>query len=103
MFLLSDCNEGDLEYLTVRPGATGWKLRVRSPRRGGKQMVRISVEVSSGAARFRVMVQAESIERALEIAKRHNPGKECRVAFPLDPEAFFARDPVTKAGVVEAA
>jgi hypothetical protein len=33
----------------------------------GKQvwgMIRISVQVSSGAARFRVAVQAESIERA---------------------------------------
>ena len=39
-------------------------------------MVRISIQVSSGAARFRVMVQAESIERALEIAKKHNPGNE---------------------------
>jgi hypothetical protein len=66
-------------------------------------MVRISVEVSSGAARFRVMVQAESIERALEIAKRHNLGKECRVTFPLDPEAFFVKDPVAKAGAVEEA
>jgi hypothetical protein len=36
-------------------------------------MVRISVEVSSGAARFRVSVQAQSIERALEIVQRHNP------------------------------
>jgi hypothetical protein len=67
---------------------------------GGRRMVRVSVEVSSGAARFRVMVQAESIERALEIARRHNPGKECRVSFPLDPETFFAKDPVAR---VEAA
>jgi hypothetical protein len=64
-------------------------------------MVRISVEVGSGAARFRVMVQAESIERALEIAKRHNPDKECQVTFPLDPEAFFIEDSV--AGVEEPA
>ncbi len=64
-------------------------------------MIRISVEVSSGAARFRVTIQAESIERALEIAKRHNPGKECRVTFPLDPEAFFVRDPLD--GTVEGA
>jgi hypothetical protein len=63
-------------------------------------MIRISVEASSGAARFRVMVQAESIERALEIAKRHNPGKECRVTFPLNPEAFFVRDPIATAGEV---
>jgi hypothetical protein len=59
-------------------------------------MVRISVEVKSGAARFRVVVQAESIERALEIARGHNPGSECRVTFPLDPETFFAEDPVAR-------
>jgi hypothetical protein len=66
-------------------------------------MVRVSVEVSSGAARFRVTVQAESIERALEIAKRHNPGGECRVTFPLDPETFFVREPIAGAKAVEAA
>ena len=48
-------------------------------------MVRISVQVSSGAAHFRVMVQAESIERALEIVARQNPGKACEVTFPIDP------------------
>jgi hypothetical protein len=57
-------------------------------------MVRISVEVSSGAARFRVMVQAETIERALEIVARQNPGKACEVAFPIDPETFFVEDSV---------
>jgi hypothetical protein len=44
-----------------------------------------------------VMVQAESIERALDIARRHNPGKECQVTFPLDPETFFLEDSVAKA------
>ena len=53
-------------------------------------MVRVSVQVSSGSARFMVRVQAESIERALEIAHRHNPAAECRVTFPIDPESFFA-------------
>ena len=57
-------------------------------------MIRISVQVSSGAARFRVMVQAESIERALEIVARQNPGKECKVTFPIDPQAFFVEDSV---------
>ena len=64
-------------------------------------MVRVSAEVGSGATRFRVMVQAESIERALEIARSYNPDKECKVTFPLDPEAFFIEEPV--AGVVETA
>jgi hypothetical protein len=57
-------------------------------------MIRISVQVSSGAARFRVAIQAESIERALEIVERHNPGKACEVTFPIDPETFFVEDSV---------
>ena len=56
--------------------------------------MRISVEVSSGAARFRVMVQAETIERALEIVARQNPGKACEVTFPIDPETFVVEDSV---------
>jgi hypothetical protein len=59
------------------------------------EMIRISVQVSSGPARFRVMVQADSIERALEIVARQNPGKECEVTFPIDPEKFFIEDPAT--------
>ena len=55
-------------------------------------MVRIAVEVGGGAARIRVMVQAESIERALEIARRHNSDKECGVTFRLDTETFFIED-----------
>ena len=57
-------------------------------------MIRISVHVSSGTARFSVAIQAESIERALEIVARQNPGKECEVAFPIDPETFFVDYPV---------
>ncbi len=57
-------------------------------------MIRISVEVSSGPTRFRVMVQAESIERALEIVARQNPGKDCAVTFPIDPESYFVEDSV---------
>jgi hypothetical protein len=57
-------------------------------------MIRISVQVSSGTTRFRVAIQAESIERALEIAARQNPGKECEVTFPIDPETFFVENSV---------
>ena len=57
-------------------------------------MTRISVHVSSGTARFSVAIQAESIERALEIVARQNPGKECEVAYPIDPETFFVDDSV---------
>ena len=54
-------------------------------------MKKIAIEVRSGAARFKVALLAESIEEALDIAKRYNPGKECKVVFPIDPENFFVR------------
>jgi hypothetical protein len=57
-------------------------------------MIRISVQVSDGTARFGVAIQAESIERALEIVARQNPGRECEVVFPIDPETFFVDEAV---------
>jgi hypothetical protein len=64
-------------------------------------MVRISVEVSNGAARFRVSVRAQSIERALELVQGQNPGKDCKVRFPIDGESFFVEEVgVAKVGAV---
>jgi len=59
-------------------------------------MIRISVQVSSGTARFRVAIQAEGIKRALENVARQCPGKVCEVTFPIDPETFFVEDSVAK-------
>ena len=63
-------------------------------------MIKISIEVKSGTARFNVAAQAESIEEALEIAKGYNSGKECKVVFPIDPEVFFVNDGLGGGGVV---
>jgi len=64
-------------------------------------MVRISIEGSNGVARFSVSVQAESIKRALEIVGRQNSGKDCKVRFPIDAEAFLVEDDsVAKVGAV---
>ena len=63
-------------------------------------MIRISIEVKSGATGFEVASQAESIAGALEMAKRHNPGKECRVVFPIDPEGFFVGEDLGRSTVV---
>ena len=63
-------------------------------------MIRISVEVGRGAARYRVAVQAESIERALEIVERQNPGCEAEVAFPIDPEVYFVSNTGATTGPV---
>ncbi len=64
-------------------------------------MVRIAVEVGSGAVRYRVAVQAETIRRALEIVEGLNPGRELRVTFPIDPETFFVKEPATVDGEIE--
>jgi hypothetical protein len=63
-------------------------------------MIKISIEVRSSAARFKVALLAESIEGALDIAKRYHPGKECKVMFPNDPEVFFVGDDLGRGGVV---
>ena len=57
-------------------------------------MIRISVQLSSGTTRFRVAMQAESIEQALESAAGQNPGKECEVTFPINPDSIFVEDSV---------
>jgi hypothetical protein len=33
---------------------------------------------------------------------RQNPGKECEVAFPIDPETFFVEDSVATLGQLAA-
>jgi len=59
-------------------------------------MIRIIVEVRSGAARFQVSVQAESIEGALEMARRYNSRNACKVLLPIDPEGFFVEDDLSR-------
>ncbi len=64
-------------------------------------MVRVTVEVGSGSIRYRVAVQAENIQRALEIVEGQNPGRELKVTFPIDPETFFVEVPAAPAGQIE--
>ena len=64
-------------------------------------MVRITVEIGWEAIRYRVAVQAESIRRALEIVEGMNPGREIKVAFPIDPESFFVEEPAAVAEQIE--
>ena len=63
-------------------------------------MIRVAVEVRTGAARFRAAVWAESIERALSLVKDRYPGGEPRVVFPIEPEAFFVDGEVAACEVV---
>ena len=51
------------------------------------------MEVREGAALSTAKVQAESIREAVSITRGRYPGRDVRVIFPIDPEAFFIEDP----------
>jgi hypothetical protein len=63
-------------------------------------MIRVSVEVCSGVARFQAAVWANSIERALSLVRTRYPGGEARVIFPIEPETFFVDGVVPTSEVV---
>jgi uncharacterized secreted protein with C-terminal beta-propeller domain len=63
-------------------------------------MVKISVEVRSGAARFDVAVQAKSIQRAVSFVKERYSKASVKVRFPIEPEGFFVEDPVALEGLI---
>jgi len=60
-------------------------------------MVKISVEVHSGAAHFDVGVQAESIQRAMSLVMERYPKAYVRLKFPIKPESFFVEDAAPQA------
>jgi hypothetical protein len=53
-------------------------------------MVKVSIEVHDGTARFAVAIKAHSIQQALNIVAARYPSSTARVRFPIDPESFFA-------------
>lgn len=55
-------------------------------------MARITVEVGSGAARYKIAVQAGSVRRALEIAEGLSPGSDLGGTFPMDLETSSVED-----------
>jgi len=55
-------------------------------------MVKVSIEVHSGTARFAVAIKAQSIQQALSIVAARYPSNASRVKFPIDPESFFVED-----------
>jgi hypothetical protein len=67
----------------------------------GRKMVKVSVEIRSGTARFRVGVQAESISKALSLVGGRYPKSQVRVVFPIEPEGFFVDEPSARARMVD--
>ena len=55
----------------------------------------------SGAARFGVAVQAESVPWVLSLVGDLYPGGGVRVKFPIDPEGLFVTGPAVQVERVE--
>ena len=55
-------------------------------------MVKVSVEVHDGTARFTVAVRAQSVQQALSIVAARYPSSAAKARFPIDPESFFVGD-----------
>ena len=62
-------------------------------------MVRVSVEVRSGTARFGVAVQAESVRRAASLVGERNPDRDAGVRFPFDSDDSFVGNRAARAGM----
>lgn len=81
----------------------------RSPSRGpgmpGRKqrdtLIRVVIEVRSGAATFRVSVRARSIRRAIGLVRGTYPGAEAGLVLPVEPGAFFAGEDLDGAGQQE--
>ena len=73
---------------------------VKKTKREVIQVVEVSIEVSSRAARFRVAIRAESIQRAANLVATRYPGEDCRVKLSINPEGFFEDDAAAGAKVV---
>jgi hypothetical protein len=65
-----------------------------------QKMVKVSVEVRSGTARFRVGVQARSIREALDLVSKRYQRGVTNVVFPIEPESFFVRESSVPACIV---
>jgi hypothetical protein len=64
-------------------------------------VVKVSIEVGNGAARFRVGVQALSIHRAINLVKGFHSANDVKVVFPIDPESFFVEEALAAEGLIQ--
>jgi hypothetical protein len=55
-------------------------------------MVKVSIEVHNGTARFMVGVKAKNIEQALRIVQTRYPARVTTVKYPIDQEDIFVEE-----------
>jgi hypothetical protein len=53
-------------------------------------MIKVRVNVSNETDSFTVVVYAKNVQRAKRIARDLYPGSVVEIAFPIEPDGFFA-------------
>ena len=64
---------------------------------GGTELIGARVRVANDRGSFTVVVCAESLRQVEQTAKARYPESTVRIAFPIEPECFFAGAPHTGA------
>jgi hypothetical protein len=84
-----------------RRGAALWLAECLFVATGGTEMIEARVRVVNEGGSFTIVVCAESLREIEQTAKIRYPGSTVRIAFPIEPEGFFASGPHTgaRAGV----
>jgi hypothetical protein len=66
---------------------------------GGTEMIGARVQVVNKGGSFTIVVYDESLREVEQTAKIRYPGSSVRIAFPIEPECFFASGPHTGAHI----
>jgi hypothetical protein len=56
-------------------------------------VIKVRIRVRSKTGDFAVVVCAENLQRAAQSISECYPGSTVEIAFPIEPEQFFARNP----------
>ncbi len=80
-----------------RGGAAFWLAECLVGAEGGTEMIGARVQVANEGGGFTIVVCAESLREVEQTAKARYPGSTVRIAFPIEPEYFFAGGPYTGA------
>ena len=78
-----------------RGGASFWLAECLFGARGGTEMIGARVRVVNGDGSFTIVVCAESLREIEQTARARYPGSAVKIAFPIEPECFFASGPLS--------
>jgi hypothetical protein len=78
-----------------RGGAAFWLAECLFGAADGTEMIGARVRVANEGGSFTIVVCAESLREVEQTAKARYPGSAVKIAFPIEPECFFANVPHT--------